>query len=62
MSPRARPRVVAVVLVVVAIVLVVAEPFPKGETLLTFIHDHGVDTGDLPAIALLLVAARLVIE
>jgi len=53
---------VAVVLVVVAIVLVVAEPFPKGETLLTFIHDHGVDTGDLPAIALLLVAARLVIE
>ena len=51
----------AVVLAVVAIVLVVAEPFPKGDTLLALTEHHGVDTGDLPAIALLLVAAWLTI-
>jgi hypothetical protein len=60
-SPRARRRVVAVVLAVVAIVLVVAEPFPKGETLLALTEHHGVDTGDLPAIVLLLTAAGLAI-
>jgi hypothetical protein len=50
---------VAVVLAVVAIVLVVAEPFPKGDTLLAFTDNHGVDTGDIPAIVLLLTAAWL---
>jgi hypothetical protein len=52
---------VAVVLAAVAIVLVVAEPFPKGDTLLSLTEQHGVDIGDLPAIALLLVAAWLAI-
>jgi hypothetical protein len=60
-SPQARRRVMAVIVAVVAIGLVVAEPFPKGDTLLALTEDHGVDTGDLPAIALLLVAALLVI-
>jgi hypothetical protein len=50
---------VAVVLAVVAIVLVIAEPFPKGDTLLALTEHHGVDTGDLPAIVLLLVAVWL---
>jgi hypothetical protein len=48
------------VLAAVAIGLVVAEPFPKGEVLLSLTHAHGVDAGDLPALALLLVAACLV--
>jgi hypothetical protein len=50
---------VAVVLAVVAVVLVVAEPFPKGDTLLAFTDNHGVDTGDILAIVLLLTAAWL---
>jgi hypothetical protein len=54
--------VVAVMLAVVAVGLVVAEPFPKGDTLLALTDHHGVDTGDIPAIALFLVAAWLVIE
>ena len=49
----------ALVLAAVAIGLVVAEPFPKGDTLLALTEHHGVDAGDLPAIALLLVAAWL---
>jgi hypothetical protein len=44
---------------------VVAQPFPQGVVLfkLTFklTTDHGVDAGDLPALALLLVAACLAI-
>jgi hypothetical protein len=34
---------------------------PKGEVLLSVTHAHGVDTGDIPAAALLPVAACLVI-
>jgi len=49
------------VLVALAIVIVAVEPFPKGEVLLTLTHSHGVDVGDLPALALLLVAACLAV-
>ena len=49
------------VLVALAILFVVAEPFPKGEVLLELTATHGVDVGDLPALALLLVAACLAI-
>ena len=48
-------------LVALAIVMVIAEPFPKGGLLLKLTHTHGVDVGDLPAPALLLVAALLAI-
>lgn len=59
---QTRPRrLQALVLTVVAIVLVVVEPFPKGRVLLSLTHTHGVDVGDLPALALLLVAACLAI-
>jgi hypothetical protein len=51
----------AVILAVVAVGLVVAEPFPKGDTLLALTDHHGVDTGDIPAIVLLLTAAWLAI-
>jgi hypothetical protein len=56
---RSRPRrkVLAVVLVAVAIGLVVVEPFPKGVVLLSLTDTHGIHAGDLPALALLLVAA-----
>lgn len=46
-------------LAAVAIGLVVVEPFPKGAVLLSFTEHHGLDAGDLPALALLLVAAWL---
>ena len=61
MKTRLERRLLAGVLVALAIVIVVAEPFPKGEVLLTLTHSHGVDVGDLPALALLLVAACLAI-
>jgi hypothetical protein len=54
-------RLQALVLVAVAIGLVVVEPFPKGVVLLRLTHTHGVDVGDLPALALLLLAACLAI-
>jgi hypothetical protein len=47
----------AIALAAVAVVLVVAEPFPKGFVLVSFTKSHGIDAGDLPAIVLLLVAA-----
>jgi hypothetical protein len=56
-----RRRLQALVLAVVAIVLVVVEPFPKGMVLVTLSHAHGIDLGDIPALALLLVAACLAI-
>jgi hypothetical protein len=56
-----RRRLQALVLAVVAIVLVVVEPFPKGRVLVTLTHTHGIDQGDIPALALLLVAACLAI-
>jgi hypothetical protein len=60
---RSRPRrkVLAVVLAAVAIGMVVIEPFPEGVVLLSLTETHGVDAGDLPALALLLVAAWLTI-
>ena len=48
-------------LAAVAIGLVVLEPFPKGKVLLTLAPGHGVDVGDMPALAMLLVAAYLAI-
>jgi hypothetical protein len=59
--PRRRRLQVALLLVALAVVMVVAEPFPEGDVLLKLTHNHGVDVGDLPALALLLVAALLVI-
>jgi hypothetical protein len=56
-----RRRLQALVLAVVAIVLVVVEPFPKGLVLVTLTPAHGIDLGDLPALGLLLVAACLAI-
>jgi hypothetical protein len=52
----------ALVLAAVAVGLVVVEPFPKGKVLLSLTSTHGVDTGDIPALAMLLVAAHLVIR
>lgn len=57
--PRALRRMFAVVLVAVAIGMVILEPFPKGVVLLSFSETHGIDAGDLPALALLLVAVWL---
>ncbi len=48
------------VLAVLAVIAIIVEPFPKGFVLLEITHEHGIDVGDLPAIALLLVAAWLV--
>jgi hypothetical protein len=42
--------------------LVVVEPFPKGKVLFSFTSTHGVDAGDLPAFALLLIAVGLAIK
>jgi hypothetical protein len=56
-----RRRLQALVLAVVALVLVVVEPFPKGMVLVTLTNTHGIDLGDIPALALLLVAACLAI-
>ena len=58
---RRRRRVVALALAVLAVVLVVAEPFPKGEVLVSLTESHGVDAGDLPSVGLLLVAGWLAI-
>ena len=48
-------------LAALAVAMVVVEPFPKGKVLLSLTETHGVDTGDIPALALLLVAACLAI-
>jgi hypothetical protein len=56
-----RRRLYALVLAAVAIGLLVVEPFPKGKVLFSLTPSHGVDLGDLPALALLLVAACLAI-
>jgi hypothetical protein len=45
-----------------AIGLVVLEPFPKGDVLLSLTDTHGIGTGDIPALAMLLVAAHFVIR
>jgi Glutaminase len=56
-----RRRFHALVLAAVAIGLVVVEPFPKAKVLFSLTPTHGVDVGDLPALALLLIAACLAI-
>jgi hypothetical protein len=53
--------VLAVVLVVAAAAIVVLEPLPHGAVLLTLTRDHGVDASDLPAVALRLLAAWVVL-
>jgi hypothetical protein len=54
-------RFQALVLAALAVAMVVVEPFPKGKVLLSLTETHGVDAGDIPALALLLVAACLAI-
>ena len=49
----------AAVLVVVATAMVITEPFPNGAVLVTLTRTHGIDVGDLPAIALYLVAGGI---
>jgi len=58
---RRQRKLLALVLAALAIGLVVVEPFPKGEVLLSLTPKHGVDTGDIPALAILLVAAALAV-
>ena len=58
--PRNR-RLQALVLAAVAIGLVIVEPFPEGAVLVSLTPTHGLAVGDLPAVALLLVAACLAI-
>ena len=58
---RRRRRLLAVALAVVAVGLLVLEPFPKGDVLLSLTPTHGLDTGDIPALAILLVAAAIVV-
>jgi len=61
LQTRRRRRLLALVLAAVAVGLVVLEPFPKGKVLLSLTSTHGVDAGDLPAVALLLVAVSLTV-
>ena len=60
-TPRPGRIVLAVVRVGVAAAIVILEPLPHGPVLLTLTREHGVDTGDLPAVALLLLAAWVVL-
>jgi hypothetical protein len=60
-TARRRRRLLALALAAVAIGLVVLEPFPRGEVLLSLTDTHGIDTGDIPALAMLLVAAALTV-
>jgi hypothetical protein len=61
MQSRRPRRVLALVLAAVAVGLVVIEPFPNGEVLFSLTRTHGVDTGDIPALGMLLVAACLAV-
>ena len=58
-TQRTWRRVAGLVLVVVATAMVVVEPFPSGAVLVSLTREHGVDAGDLPAVALYLAAALL---
>jgi hypothetical protein len=54
-------RILAFVLVVLAIGLVVVEAIPNGAVLVTLTATHGVHAGDLPVLVLLLAAGWLTI-
>jgi hypothetical protein len=56
---RAWRLAAALVLVVVATVMVLVEPFPQGAVLVSLTRTHGVDAGDLPAVGLDLLAGVL---
>jgi hypothetical protein len=60
-TPRPGRIALAAALVVAATAIVVLERLPHGPVLLTLTADHGVDTGDLPAVALYLLAAWVVL-
>ena len=60
--PRSRRLRLAVGAAVVAVFWIVAEPLGKGPLLLPITRTHGIDAGDLPAIALLLYAAQNLIH
>jgi hypothetical protein len=47
----------AALLMAVALGWVIAEPVGKGPVLVAFSRNHGLDVGDLPAVALVAVAA-----
>lgn len=53
---RSIRRVLALALATAAVTMIVVEPFPKGAVLVSLSEAHGVDAGDLPALALLLIA------
>jgi hypothetical protein len=64
-APRgtgSRRRLLALALAALAVVLILSEPFPKVFVVLSITRSHGIDAGDLPALALLLVAAWLAIS
>lgn len=50
---------VALVLILAATAMVIVEPFPHGAVLLSLTPEHGIDAGDLPAMALFLFAVSL---
>jgi hypothetical protein len=54
-------RILAFLLVVLAIGLVVVGAIPNGVVLVTLTASHGVHAGDLPVLALLLAAGWLAI-
>ena len=58
---QARRLAAALMLVVVATVMVLVEPFPQGAVLVSLTRTHGVDAGDLPAVGLYLLAGVLVL-
>ena len=60
--PRGTRRVLAVIVAAVGGLLILVEPFPKGVVLISLTAEHGVDAGDLPALALMLVAGWLAIR
>ena len=55
----AQRRVIALALVTAAVCGIVFEPFNKGSLVLAITDKHGVDSGDLPFIILLALAAWL---
>jgi len=48
-------------LVVFSITAIIVEPFPKGPVLVSITEEHGIDAGDIPAIALLLAAIGMAV-